>query len=108
MSKTWQKIILIASICIYVAAYSLWSFLWPGFFYQALAVCQCLWMLFIQDIAPKGLRKIATIGVWFTINNLMDELFFDPKKLSWNEYLFAIIIVVVILKRKGNEQTRRL
>lgn len=106
MSKIWQKIILLAGIGTYVAAYSLWSFLWPGFFYQALAVSQCLWMLFIQDIAPKGLRKIATIGLWFTINNLLDEILFDPTKLNWNEILFAIIIVVVILKKKGNEQTR--
>lgn len=107
MSKIWQKIILIVSICIYVAAYSLWSFLWPGFFYQALAVCQCLWMLLIEDTVGKGLKKIATIGLWFTINNLMDELFFDPKKLSWNEYVFALIIIVVILKMKGNVKQAR-
>lgn len=36
-----------------------------------------------------------------SINNLLDELFFDPQKLSWNEYLaFIIIIAIAVYNEK--------
>jgi hypothetical protein len=84
--KTW-----IAIIC-FILAYNLWPYAWHGFYYQAMAtgILFIFWQLKSTGIAGK-------IGFWFAINNLLDELLFDPQKLQYNEYLFATIITIHIL-----------
>jgi hypothetical protein len=107
MSSAWQKILLIASICTFVAAYSLWPLLWHGSFYQLLAISIVLWMALIKDLCPQGLKKFARVGFWISVNNLMDELFFDPTKFAINEYIFAAFILLAIFNKNSNaKQTR--
>ena len=35
-----------------------------------------------------------------TLNNLMDELFFDPKVMDYNEYITFIISILVIYRTR--------
>jgi hypothetical protein len=80
------------AIISFLLAYNLWPYAWQGFYYQAMAtgIFFIFWQLKNTGIAGK-------IGFWFAINNLLDELFFDPQKFQFNEYLFAIIISIHIL-----------
>jgi hypothetical protein len=66
-------------------------------------------MVLIRDFCPKELKKIARVGFWISVNNLMDELFFDPTKFAINEYIFAAVILLVIFNKNSNaKQTRTL
>lgn len=37
---------------------------------------------------------ILSVVFWCAVSNLMDELFFDPLHLGWNEIAFAIGIII--------------
>lgn len=102
MSKTWQHITLIVSLILSISAYTCWGFMWSGFYYQAMAVSILLWMVIIRDLSTGFLKKIATIGMWLAVSNLLDEVFFDPKAIQVNEYVFALIVIIITLKKKGN------
>lgn len=39
---------------------------------------------------------ISKIMILFSINNLADELFFDPTKLGVNEIIFAILTILIL------------
>jgi hypothetical protein len=64
-------------------------------------------MTLIKDICPIGLKKIARVGFWVSVNNLMDELFFDPTKFAINEYIFAAVILLVIFNTNSNAKQAR-
>ena len=100
MSKTWQKIILIASQVILVGGWLFWSYLWKGAFYHCLAVFILLIMYLVRDLTVGVMRKVATIGCVLAVNNIVDELFFDPTKLYFNELFLSIIVILIIFKRK--------
>lgn len=102
---TIQKIYLTASILISLAGYNLWRYAWHGFFYECNALMISLLYYLVKDLSKHNLylHTVATIGFWFSVSNLCDELFFDPTKTQWNEYAFALIIIVLTLKKsKGN------
>jgi hypothetical protein len=67
--------------------YNVWPYAWHGFFYHCIAVAL---VLLFWELIGAGLW--ARLGLWFAVNNLLDELFFDPTKIAINEYIFAIII----------------
>lgn len=96
MSKVWQKIFIVLSLLCFIAGYTLWPIAWHGFFYQCLAVGFIFTFALLREL--KSVRKWATIGMWFSFNNLLDELFFDPKKFEWNEYAVALIIIVITFR----------
>lgn len=94
-----NRIMLIAALLVLVAGYNLWVFAWHGFFYQCLAVGLLLLSFLVKRLMPKD--PTATIAVWLCVNNVLDELLFDPKKFGWNEYVIAgIVIIVTIIKSR--------
>jgi hypothetical protein len=96
-----NKMLLIAALLVLVAGYNLWVFAWHGFFYQCIAVGLLLLALLIKRLMPCD--PTVTIAIWLCVNNVLDELFFDPKSFGWNEYLIAgIIIIVTIIKSRKN------
>lgn len=46
----------------------------------------------------RGKDKVVDIvfelTLWLAVSNLMDELFFDPIHLGWNEIVFAILMII--------------
>jgi hypothetical protein len=99
-----QRSILIVAILVILRGYNLWHFAWHGFFYQCNALFISMVTLLLKDLArrDKVLFKIATILFWLSINNLCDELFFDPLTLGCNEIFFALLIVFLTLKKSKN------
>lgn len=51
-------------------------------------------LLYVKDRFKNSLEKlIFGIAFWCALSNLLDELFFDPIHLGWNEIVFAIFII---------------
>jgi len=72
-----------------LVGYNVWPYAWHGFFYQCLAVAL---VLLFWELINKGFW--ARLGLWFAVNNLVDEVLFDPTKFALNEYIFALIITI--------------
>jgi hypothetical protein len=96
MSKTFEKITLIASITVMVIGYNFHQYCWKGFFYHCMALGIFLAFGFIKSITEsrKDLKGIANVCFWLSVSNLLDEIFFNPSAIGINEYLFAIAIII--------------
>ncbi len=92
-----NKAILISEICIAIAGCTFFPFLWNHAYYHLMAGAHVLLWIFIWR-ETKG-HKIAQIGFWFSLNSLVDELFFDATKIGINEYIFAIVVVWITLRK---------
>jgi hypothetical protein len=96
------KFIIIEAIIVY----STWGFFDEPYaskiFYIGNALFIFLLCLYIRQISkPSFLTFFLFCG---TLNNLLDEICFDPQKIGWNEYIAsAIIIIVYFLKDKPIE-----
>ncbi len=104
-----DKSILISEICIAVSACTFFPLLWKHAYYHLMAVAHVLLWWFIMRVTQR--HKVAQIGFWFSVNALIDELFFDPAKIGINEYIFAVVILFLIILRKhksnGTDTRRR-
>ena len=100
----------LAANIVFLAAFAFWPILWEGAFYQLMAAGIFLLFWQLEATAKHGtyLQLFSTIGFWLSLNNLLDELFFDPKAVSVNEYLVALVIVIASIKffRNGRQQSR--
>ena len=79
--------------------YLLWSYMPKGSFYigNAIFILLLCVYLFLND---KG-SVIKFILISLSINNLLDEMFFDNTKLELNEILTALtIFIFAIIKKK--------
>lgn len=56
------------------------------------AVSKCMWVLATVMLTTTYVRQWLLFIFAVTVNNLMDELWFNPFTLGWNE---AVIIVVL-------------
>lgn len=85
-----------AAIVVFIIGQTFYNYLWAGAYYQCIAVGLVLLFWEIQS-KTKGLA--AEIGLILSLSNLADELFFDPKVIAINEYIFALIVILLIWKR---------
>jgi hypothetical protein len=76
-----------AALILFTLAYAVYPLMWHGFYYQCIAFA---FLFLFWHLRPYHFA--ARIGVWFAVNAVVDELFFDPTKISIHEYVFAIII----------------
>lgn len=53
----------------------------------------------ISYVKNKVLYVIFEVMFWLSINNLIDEIFFNPGKLEWNEFVFAGVAIFIGLYR---------
>jgi len=83
-----------AALILLIVGYNVWPYAWHGFFYQCIAAAL---VLLFWELLKFGL--FARLGLWFAVNNLIDEVFFDPTKFAVNEYVFAITITIYELWR---------
>jgi len=103
-----QRVILIFALIVILCGYNLWHIAWHGFFYQCNAIFISLMTLLLKDLSRKD-RKLnmwANIIFWLSINNLCDELLFDPLRFGWNELFFTLLIVFLTLKKSINARLK--
>lgn len=96
-----SKIVFSIATALIIAAYTFLPILPKGWFYilTALAFVGFLRALYLQT---TGKWSLAVFVVWLlSINNLADELWFDPKEMDWNEWTgFFLIILITWIQRK--------
>lgn len=98
MSTFTQKIVLFTAIAVWVLGYNLWQFAWHNFYYHCVAVTWLLLFILVKDLVKdKWLKIIANIGILISVNNLLDEMFFNPNSTDINEYIFCLIGTIIIL-----------
>lgn len=94
-----DKPILHIATVVSIITYLFWSYLPKGSFYigNAIFILLLCVYLFLTD---KG-SIIKFILMSLSINNLLDEVFFDNTKLELNEILTALtIFIFAIIKKK--------
>src|ERR1700743_435977 len=85
-----------------VLQYNLWFYIQHDFFFYMegleylllfyVILILCRWRNFWIDI-------LAVTGIIFSINDLCDIAFFNPRKFGWNEVAFTIIAVIYAAKK---------
>ena len=94
------KVLLVLSFVAIVAGHSLHPYLWDSAFYHLTAFCFATLTRIIW-VRSVGKWKIVSLVMHVTtLNNLMDELFFDPKVMDYNEYITFIISILVIYRTR--------
>ena len=83
-----------------VGAYSLHPYLWYGAFYDLTAISFVGYTraLYLQT---RGRWSIVVFIVWLTtVNSLLDELFFNPLEMQYNEFIAFLLIVLIVFKNQ--------
>lgn len=92
-----HKIYYILSVCCVVVAYLFYPHLWDKAFYHLTALSFCF-IHYSQYLQAKGNYSLFVFVVFIvTLNNMLDELFFDPVKIDYNEIITALIALVIIV-----------
>lgn len=104
MSTFTQKIVLFSAIAVWLLGYNLWQFAWRNFYYHCVSITWLLLFIFIRDLVKdKWLSIGANVGVAIAVNNLIDELFFNPKSFGFNEYFFTFVTILIIYRHGRKE-----
>lgn len=89
------------SVVAVLLAYLAHPYLWANAFYHLIALSFCL-IHYSHYLQSKGNYSLFVFVVFMmTVNNLLDEVLFDPKKLDYNEIITALIIAVIVWKFKN-------
>ena len=93
------------SISIGVLTYQFWSYMPRGFFYKGMA----LFILMLSFVIYSDNRNKFVYFLLFclSINNCLDEFFFDPTKNDFNE-IVATLLIPVIWYYKNKRNARKI
>lgn len=100
MGKNKHSIILLISIVVWVVSYNIWQFTLPNVYYVGTAqlIAVASWIIHTKT---EGIHHlISRVFLFLAFNNLLDELFFDPTKFEWNEFLMLLVFIVISLWRR--------
>lgn len=92
------------SLLVWLVSNTAWIFLGSPVYYIGVAFMifgSCL-SLHLMKILP---RWLTTIGFLISLNNLIDELFFDPTEINFNEYFVFGTAIIFICIRKNKLKT---
>lgn len=91
-----KNTLLYIALIVSILTYTFWHYLPKGFFYVGNAFFICIISFCLFRYTKNSF--VSLVIFLLSINNLIDELFFDNTKISLNEYLTAFIIIVISLK----------
>ncbi len=99
-----KSCILTFSILFWVIAYNVWQYTTPDIYYIGTAqlVLVCSWLI---HVSATGIHKVVSrVFLFLALNNLLDELFFDPTKFDINEFvMFALFFIHTLYKWKKSK-----
>jgi len=103
MNDKQRLYVLVLAIIISLLAYNLWVFGILGFYYKGIALFIVMLAALLVDAYRGKYWLLMTAQVLFlwAMSNLFDELVGDPKKIGWNEYIFALIAFLVVFYKVG-------
>lgn len=90
---------LILVIIVSVGSKFLWPYLYELLYFQGNAIA---WVLLcgyvVYLIGPdRWPRKIALVMFWWAVNDVVEMCFMDRTAFDWNEYICALLTVIIIL-----------
>ena len=92
-----NKILKILSFISITIAYTFHPILYKGAFYHLTALTFVLLTRLVWRLSIDKKYKLVALVMHITAgNNLLDEVFFDPKVIDYNEYLTLLITVIVV------------
>ena len=95
---TGKPILYIATV-ISLMTYLFWSYLPKGSFYMGNAIFIVLLCVYLFLTEKGSIIKFILLAL--SLNNLLDEIFFDNTKIELNEILTALtIFIFAIIKKK--------
>ena len=97
-----MKKFLYITVLLSIITYSFWNEFPKGFFYigNAMIITLLCAYLFLTD--KKSNVKFILFSL--SLNNLLDELFFDNTKLELNELLTTLAIIIILIIRIKNDR----
>lgn len=100
--KLSSKILLIVAFSCGIIAYNLRFWLWEDAFYHFIALeFVLLYFLIWNEVESRIWSVVARTMALVCLDSLIDELFFDPTRISLNEYIgFVLIIIITIFYEK--------
>ena len=94
-----MKIILYIATITSIITYLFWSYLPKGSFYIGNAIFIVLLCVYLFLNEKGSIIKFILLAL--SLNNLLDEIFFDNTKIELNEILTALtIFIFAIIKKK--------
>jgi hypothetical protein len=94
------KISYLLSVLCVLVAYLLHPYLWGKAFYHLTALSFCF-IHYSQYLQAKGNYSLFVFVIFVvTLNNIIDEIFFDPSKMDYNEIVTALVILAIVLRFK--------
>jgi hypothetical protein len=91
--------LLMIGAVVHLLAYNLWSFTVVGWYDTMCAIAVVFYVWAVSLMLTNPHRIIADVYLSWCIGNVIDELFFNPTKFEWDEYLFAAISLAVGLRK---------
>lgn len=99
--STWTKIWLIFTSVTVISSNWFYPYLWDDSYHHLRAIA---WVGAFRTmyLLSKGKWSIVPFVMCMAaLNNLFDELFFDPLERDWNEWTgFLLIILIATIQRK--------
>ena len=102
-----QKALLWIAIVVSLVTYMGWKPIHEKFGFQIFYIGMALMInLLAIHIWINARKKVlpAFVLLVLSINNLLDELFYDPTRFQANEIMFLIIIIIYSLKLYKNDR----
>lgn len=103
MIKNRVNILFIISILFWVVSYNIWQYTAPNIYYigNAQMIMVCSWM--IHQKTNSVHHVISRLFLFLAFNNLIDEIFFDPTAVEWNEFvIFALYLIYSLFKWRNS------
>ena len=96
-----NKILIWLALGVMVVSYNTWTFtinspfhFLKDIYFEGMALS----IFILSVVAYRMLKFVGTeIFVGLALNNLLDEMFFDPKKIDSNEYMIAALTIIFII-----------
>lgn len=96
-----QKILLSASIIVWIICNSTWIYFDESVYYIGIAQMIFVASFVIHSQVNSRIDKFITrFFLFLAFNNIVDELFFDPTAFSINEYLTVLLFIIYNLFRQ--------
>jgi hypothetical protein len=94
MSKA-QHYILLVSLIIWVVSYNLWIFFDSSVYYIGTAVFILgLSLLIDMSVKEKWKQITSKFFLILAVNNVLDEVFFNPTTFDFNEYITIFLFLI--------------
>ena len=94
-----QALFLLAGMIFWLFAYNAWHFIGTSLYYYGTALIVLVSSIIINHNAKEGFPKlISSIFLFISLNNFIDELFFNPQTVDINEYVMSLIYITYLCK----------